>query len=194
MYPELYRTGTTVSLGAGGRPGAAVPLESNRLSLNIRPPALPGPSGLPLAMDMETNANLVREKLPPDQVVNYILTARQKSQWEKFFLYLDLEAMIIRGAPRQRQWLAESEEGRRRMLARYRSELEAAVTDGDIATIPMEFQIELTRYSAEEGTVSVLEKFKTGSYIERKRYTYYLRQRDDVWTIVDYTVLNLGTE
>jgi hypothetical protein len=197
MYPELFRVagtgGTPVSLGASG-----VPLESNRLSLNIRPPALSatvsGPGGLPLALDVETNANLVREKLPPDQVVNYILTARQKSQWEKFFLYLDLEALIIRDAPRQRQWLAESEEGRQRMIARYRSELEAAVTDGDIATIPMEFQIELTRYSAEEGTVSVLEKFKTGNYIERKRYTYYLRQRDDVWTIVDYTVLNLGTE
>ncbi|WP_010258196.1 hypothetical protein [Treponema primitia] len=191
MYPELYRNtiNTPVALNSNG-----VPLESNRLSLNIRPPALPGPGGVPLALDVETNANLVREKLPPDQVVNYILSARQKGQWEKFFLYLDLEAMLIRNAPRQRQWLAESEEGRRRMLARYRSELETEVTDGDIATIPMEFQIERTTYSAEEGTVSVLEKFKTGNYIERKRYTYYLRQKDDVWTIVDYTVLNLGTE
>ncbi|GHV29325.1 hypothetical protein AGMMS4952_14900 [Spirochaetia bacterium] len=192
MYPELYRMVTT-PVGTGGYRETSY-LESNRLSLNIRPPALQGPGGLPQAMDMETNANLVREKLPPDQVVNYILTARQKSQWEKFFLYLDLEAMIVRDAPRQRQWLAESEEGRLRMLARYRDELQKEVTDGEIATIPMEFTIERTTYSAEEGTVSVLEKFKTGNYIERKRYTYYLRQRDDVWTIVDYTVLNLGTE
>jgi hypothetical protein len=195
MYPELFRNPVNAGMDtpvASDMNGA--PLESNRLSLNIRPPALPGPGGDLLALDVKTNANLVREKLPPDQVVNYILTARQKSQWEKFFLYLDLEAMIVRDAPRQRQWLAESEEGRRRMLARYRAELEAEVTDGDIATIPMEFQIERTTYSAEEGTVSVLEKFKTGNYIERKRYTYYLRQRDDVWTIVDYTVLNLGTE
>jgi hypothetical protein len=80
------------------------------------------------------------------------------------------------------------------MEARYRTELETAVVDGDIATIPMEFQIERTTYGASEGTVSVLEKFKTGNYIERKRYTYYLQLRDDVWTIVDYTVLNLGTE
>jgi hypothetical protein len=192
MYPELFRNPVNAGMDAPGI--RDMPLESNRLSLNIRPPALPGPGEVPLALDVKTNANLVREKLPPDQVVNYILTARQKSQWEKFFLYLDLEAMIIRDASRQRQWLAESEEGRQRMLARYRTELEAEVTDGDIATIPMEFQIEQTTYSAEEGTVSVLEKFKTGNYIERKRYTYYLRQKDDVWTIVDYTVLNLGTE
>ena len=147
-----------------------------------------------MALDVETNANLVREKLPPDEVVRYILTARQKGQWEKFFLYLDLEAMIARDAPRQRQWAAESEEGRRRMVDRYRSELQAEVIDGDIATIPMEFHIERTTYGASEGTVSVLEKFKTGNYIERKRYTYYLELRDDVWTIVDYTVVNLGTE
>jgi hypothetical protein len=198
MYPELLRSeqfrseflSHTVALESS----AMQPLESNRLNLNLRPAALPGPGGVPLALDVETNAILTREKLPPDQVVNYILTARQKSQWEKFFLYLDLESMIVRDATRQRQWLAESEEGRRRMIARYRNDLESAVTDGDIATIPMEFQIERTQYSAEEGTVSVLEKFKTGNYIERKRYTYYLHRRDDVWTIVDYTVLNLGTE
>ena len=42
--------------------------------------------------------------------------------------------------------------------------------------------------------MSVLEKFRTGSYIERKRYTYYLQLQDDVLTIVDYTVVSLGTE
>jgi hypothetical protein len=191
LYPELLRTASTPASEAS----TDTPLESNRLSLNIRPPALPPlPEGVPVALDLETNANLVREKLPPDQVVRYILTARQKGQWEKFFLYLDLEAMIVRDPQRQRQWAAESEEGRRRMAARYRAELEEALVDGDIATIPMEFQIERTAYSAFEGTVSALEKFKTGNYIERKRYTYYLQMRDDVWTIVDYTVLNLGTE
>ena len=191
VYPELLRTASV----PGSTGAAETPLESNRLSLNIRPPALPSlPEGVPVALDVETNANLVREKLPPDQVVSYMLTARQKSQWEKFFLYLDLEAMIVRDAQRQRQWAAESEEGRLRMTARYRAELESAVVDGDIATIPTEFLIERTTYGESEGTVSALEKFKTGNYIERKRYTYYLQLRDDVWTVVDYTVLNLGTE
>jgi hypothetical protein len=184
VYPSLYRG---LAEGEGS-------LESNRLSLNLRPPPLPGPGGIPLEMDVETNAILVREKLPPDEVVRYTLTARQKSQWERFFLYLDLDAMVSRDGVRQRQWIAESEEGRRRMVARYRSELQNAVVDGDIVTIPMEFEILQTNYGAEEGTVVVQEKFKTGDYIERKRYTYYLHRRDDTWTIADYTVLNLGTE
>jgi hypothetical protein len=182
LYPELWRN------------TAAQPLESNRLSLNLRPAPVSEEGGIPLALDVETNAILVRESLSPDQVVEYILSARQKGQWEKYFLYLDLEAMISRDSARRRQWLAESEEGRQRMLDRYRRDLQSAVIDGDIATIPTEFTIERTSYGPEEGTVTVLEKFRVGTYTERKRYTYYLRRRDDIWTVIDYTVLNLGTE
>jgi hypothetical protein len=102
--------------------------------------------------------------------------------------------MITRDGTRQRQWRAESEEGRRQMLARYRAELQSAVVDTDISTIPREFKIERTTYNAQEGTVLVLEYFSAGNYIEKKQYTYNLRRQDDIWTIVDYTVLNLGTE
>jgi hypothetical protein len=187
MYPELYRT---AAAGSSVRP-----LESNRLSLSLRSPSLIGPDGIPLEMDVETNAVLVREKLPPDEVIKYLLSARQKSQWEKFFLYLDLEAMITRDGVRQRQWLTESEEGRRQMIARYREDLQRLVVDGDIASIPTEFQVERTNYNEMEGTVVVLEKFKIGPNItERKRYTYYVRRIYDIWTVVDYSVINLGTE
>ena len=183
LYPELYRTTN------------ARVLESNRLSLSIRPGILPDVNGVPQELDSATNALLVREKLPPDQVVEYFLTARQRSQWEKFFLYLDLEAMIARDSVRQREWRAESEEGRQRLLARYRADLQSAVIDTDIALIPTEFQIERTSYTADEGTVIVQEKFRIGNnFTERKRYTYYLQRKADIWTIVDYTVLNLGTE
>jgi hypothetical protein len=186
MYPELYRE-------TGGIPNVR-PLESNRISLSIRPPIIPGPDGLPVEMDVETNAVLVRQKLPPDEVVRYLLTARQKSQWEKFFLYLDLEAMLSRDAVRRRQWLAESEEGRLRMVARYRMEIQNATADDDIANIPIEFQIERTTYNEMEGSVTVQEKFRLGTIVERKRYTYHLQRKDDIWTIVDYMVNNLGTE
>jgi hypothetical protein len=162
VYPELYRTSDAAEIfpAAGSirpaaqdfdpEPNPPAVLESNRLNLNIRPPAIPGPGGIPLSMDIETGAVLVREKLPPDQVVEYLLAARQKSQWEKFFLYLDLEAMLSRDAARKRQWLAEGEEGRRRMLERYRTELQSAVIDGDISTIPAEFTVERTVYNSLE--------------------------------------------
>lgn len=182
LYPELYKN------------SQVVPIESNRLPLNLYPAPLPGPDGTRTALDIETGAVLVRQDLPPDQVIEYMLLARQKSQWEKFFLYLDLEAMITRDSARRRSWQAESEEGRMRMLDRYRSDLRSSIVDGDISTIPVEFDIERTSYSQDEGTVSVLEKFSYETYVERKRYTYYLRRRDGIWMVIDYSVVNLGTE
>ena len=200
IYPELFQTtDSSPAINAGISPGRTLasigrPLESNRLSLSIRPRLMIGPDGIPLELDVETNAVLVREKLPPDEVISYLLTARQKSQWEKYFLYLDLEAMLSRDAYRRRQWNAESEEGRRRMLARYREELQNSSLDGDISLIPMDFTIERTVYDLLSATVTVLEFFRVGNYTERKRYSWYLEKKDDIWTIVDYMVTNLGTE
>ncbi|HCC37800.1 MAG TPA: hypothetical protein DEQ14_09370 [Treponema sp.] len=207
VYPDLYRTGRNLPAISAGANGDASParnsftdsagvtiLESNRLNLNIRPQYINGPDGIPLAMDNATGAVLVRERLPPDQVVEYLLSARQKSQWEKFFLYLDLEAMLSRDAVRRRKWTAEGEDGRRRMLAEYRQEMQNSLVDGDIATIPSEFTVERTTYNSAEGTVTVLEKFRTGNFTEIKRYTYFLAQKDNVWTVVNYSVVNLGTE
>jgi hypothetical protein len=198
IYPELYYPEENISFQAGRdgeRGGTAQPLVSdNCLNLSIRPRPLPGPDGVPLALDVETNAILVRQKLPPDEVVSYLITARQKSQWDKFFLYLDLEAMLSRDAYRRRQWLAASEEERQRMLDRYRTELQSSVVDGDIATIPSNFVIERTTYNADEGTVTVLEYFKIGAYTKKERYTYSLYRKDDIWSIVDFSVTDLGTE
>jgi len=143
-------------------------------------------------MDVETNAILVRERLPPDEVVSYLITARQKGQWERFFLYLDVEAMLSRDSYRRRQWVAESEEGRRRMIARYRQDLQSATVDGDISVIPIAFTIESTVYTARTGTVTVLQYFREGDYIQRKRYEWYLERRDEIWTIVGYSVVPLG--
>jgi hypothetical protein len=203
IYPELYRPEflppetfppDPPRPEDRGPEGRAV-LESNRLSLSLRPPVIPGPGGEPAAINLDTGAVLRRERLAPDEVVEYLISARQKSQWEKFFLYLDLEEMISRDPARRRQWIAEGEEGRRRMLERYREEMRQNVIDGDITAIPVEFEIQRTDYNAAEGTVVVLEKFKTGTnYTERKRYTYYIKRRDDYWVVVDYVVANLGTE
>jgi len=193
VYPELIRSSVPRTAGLSTGAGQGV-LESQRLNLNIRPPVVTGPDGIPLEMDVATGAVLVRESLSPDKVVEYTLTSRQRSQWERFFLYLDLEAMLSRDAVRQRRWLAESEEGRRRMVAQFRQELQSNVADGSISVIPTEFVIQRTQYDGFEGTVTVLERFRNNNFTEIKRFTYYLSLKDNIWTIVDYSVVNLGTE
>jgi hypothetical protein len=194
IYPELFRSGTSKTPAAISTLPAESVLESQRLNLSIRPPVVTGPDGIPLEMDVATGAVLVRERLAPDLVVDYMLTARQESQWEKFFLYLDLETMLARDPVRQRRWLLESEEGRRRMVEQFRLELRNSDPDGSISTIPSEYTIERTQYNSFEGSVTVLEKFKNSYFTEIKRYTYYLNIKDNIWTITDYAVVNLGTE
>jgi hypothetical protein len=205
FYPDLFKpaasnsTESSLFVSLTGTPSedSAIQqtlLESNRLNLQISAPAILNSEGIPVALEEETQAVYFREHLPPDEVVAWTLRSRQKSQWEKFFLYFDLEQMLLRDAARGRVWRAESEEGRRRMLAKYREDLSGRVIDGDISAIPYEFTIEQTAYNENEGTVNVLEKFKTGDYTERKRYTYYLRRAGNAWVIVDYVVQNLGVE
>jgi hypothetical protein len=188
VYPELY------SSSLASQKAQADVLESNRLNLNLRPPSISGPDGIPVAMDEATGANLVRKDMAPDEVVKYMITARQRSQWENFFLYIDLEAMLSRDASRRRRWLAEGEEGRRQMLAEFRRDLQNTRIDGSISTIPSDFTIEQTTYTGTEGTVVVLQKFKGSYYTEIKRYTYDLVRKDNVWAVVNYVVTNLGTE
>ncbi|MCL2094115.1 MAG: hypothetical protein FWH12_07975 [Treponema sp.] len=194
LYPELNQAASLEIVPGSTLSASGAPLESNRLSLSLRHRPLDGPEGIPLELDLDTNAILMRERLPPDEVISYLLTARQRGEWEKFFLYLDLEAMLSRDGNRRRQWQAESEEGRRRMLERYRLDLQNSLIDGDITLIPRNFIIERTTYSANSATVSVLQYFQVGMYVEEKRYTWYLERQDGIWHIVDYTVLNLGTE
>ena len=181
IYPELYRS------------AAAPSMESNYLSLSLRPALIQGPDGIPLEMDVETGAVLVRQRLSPDETVAYMLTARQQSQWERFFLYLDLESMLIRDAYQRRRYTAENEEGRRRMVAEYRQSLQNSMIDGDISVIPTSFEIQRTVYNNDEGTVTALLRFRNINYTELRRYTYYLEKRDNYWMIVNYSVEGLGT-
>lgn len=180
FYPELYRNKN-------------VNLTSNRLSLEIRPsPSAASSSALPV----ETNTVVVLqpEDISPDRVVEQTIVARQKSLWDQFFLYMDLEEMLKRDPSRGRKYNLVSADERADMLRSFKADLMLQRIDYDIVAIPSKFKIETTSYSQTEGTVKVIEWFKNDNFMERKRYTYYVRQRDGIWQIYDYTVDNLGTE
>ena len=61
---------------------------SNKLSLEIKPaPSAAALGSLPVS---PLSGEILQAKpIPPDQVISYLLTARQKSLWEQFFLYMD---------------------------------------------------------------------------------------------------------
>ena len=183
FYPELKRETGDVEPSA----------RANRLTLEIKPS--PGPAAVKaLPVSPATAEILEAQPIPPDQVIVYVLTARQKSHWEQFFLYLDLDEMIMRDPARNRRYRAESESGRMTMIENYKRELSQAKVDKDISTIPTEFKIERTTYNDADGEVAVIEWFDYRTFREKKRFTYSLSCRNGIWKVIDYRVDNLGTE
>jgi hypothetical protein len=188
FYPELF-------LGAplaGGMQEGAAPLRSNTLTLSVRPEIVFEEERA--MIEAETGMLIQRQPLPPDEVIDYTLSARQKSQWDKFFLYLDLESLYLKNPGRAQAYQRMSEENRRAALARYREQLRSETVDVDILLIPAEYDIVQTSYTPFEAQVTVIERFRYPDYVEVKRYTYYLERRDTIWVITDYEIVNLGTE
>ena len=180
FFPELFR-GPDSSF-----------MKSNRLSLNVKPAAANAEEKATL--QAENGAMLARQPLPPDEVVSGTVTARQKSQWERFFLYLDLESLMRKNPEKDRIFRNSTEAQQRQMVDQFRQQLRQATIQQDISVIPTSFEVRKTTYDRSEGTVEVLEKFKYPDYTELKAYTYHLKKSDRFWIIYDYEIKNLGTE
>lgn len=180
FYPELYKS-------------KYLSLKSNRLTLEVRPsPSSAASSYIPVKS--ETVEVLRPMELSPDKVVEQTIIARQKSLWDQYFLYMDIESLIKRNPSLQKKYISGSAEERDRILLNFKTDLMQSRLENDIVAVPEKFQIERTTYSPTEGSVSVIEWFKYPNFSEKKRYTYKIRQREGIWQIYDYTVVNLGTE
>lgn len=180
FFPELFRGPDSSSM------------KSNRLSLYVKPAAANAEEKATL--QAENGAMLARQPLPPDEVVSGTITARQKSLWERFFLYLDVESLMRKNPEKDRIFRNSTEAQQRQMADQFRQQLRQTSIQQDISVIPTSFEIRKTTYDSSEGTVEVLEKFKYPDYTELKAYTYHLKKSDRFWIIYDYEIKNLGTE
>lgn len=188
FFPELVRGNSEQSV-----------LASNILTLSVRPGS--GISPVKDRIELATQELLRAQKISPDEVINRTLIARQKERWNEFFLYIDLEQLLLMNTEQKKKYERSGEEARIRMLSEYKTELMKKVTDTDIVIIPASFKIIKTQYQQTSGTVVVEEKFDSfldervnSNFYLVKEYTYKLEKKDDIWYIVSYTVINKGTE
>lgn len=168
-------------------------ISSNLLSLQVRP-SVGGVEAVKDKIDRDTGELLKETPLPPDQTVQFTIDARSKGQWNKFFLYIDIESLYQKSPSGARAYRNMSETARIEALKRFRDDLMASKADAEILTIPTEYEIIKTTYTAREGVVEVIQKFAQKGFKEVKQYTYYLYKKDSVWKIYNYDVRNLGTE
>ena len=180
FYPELYKS-------------KYLTLKSNRLTLEVRPSPAAAASNF-VAVKNESVELLKPMDISPDKVVEQTIIARQKSLWDQYFLYMDVESLVQRNPSLKKKYISGSAEERQRMIKSFKGDLMQSRIENDIVAVPESFQIEKTTYSPTEGSVTVIEWFRYPNFSEKKRYTYKVWQREGIWKIYDYTVVNLGTE
>ncbi len=180
FYPELID-------------GNGEAIASERLMLSVRPRAETAEQTMQERIDAETAEILEREGIPPDEVVRRTIRARQRSQWNRFFLYLDVESLLRSNPAREREYLRLSEEERQEELDDFRAQLRSDTIDEEISAIPSTFEIQQTTYTSTEGEVIADLRFREEGFTAIRRYTYFLRRDDQAWEIYDYTVTNVGT-
>lgn len=148
------------------------------------------------------------ERLPPDETVTRMIQARREGNWDRFFLFLNVERLFRSDGARNRRYTAPNvgEAEQRAMLDEYRESLrtsagarpatmpsnEANMTepiDAALTVVPSDFEIERTSYTPNEGTVEAILRFDHDRYREVRLYTYQLeRRRNGAWQIVGYNV------
>lgn len=177
------------------RYGDGTSVLSNPISLHVRP------GQTPTIRENERVSAIVeerlrREDLSPDQVVSYTISALQEQNWERFFLYLNLERLYRSVPSRRNSYDRLSEQAQLDALATYRRQLEERATSDteQLVIVPDQFEIRQTSYSPTEGTVSVMMYFNMRTFRERREYVYNLERRNGFWEIVDYTVMSLSNE
>ena len=174
-------------------------IRSNVLDLSIRPNM--GINEVQRIIDQETGEILKREKKAPDEVVKYTIEALQKTEFDKYFLYLDLEKIMLKSQDRLERYNRLSEVDRKKYLEEYKQMLiknmqvdRGTATPESIIYKPFTYNIVKTWYTDRNAEVIVMQKFKYEQLTEVKEYTYRLRKNDNIWIIHDYMVMNKGTE
>jgi hypothetical protein len=163
-------------------------VKSNSITLNIRP-ADSDEQFIQEYIVAEKEKSLIMEKKSPDEVVDYMLNARINGEWEKFFLYIDLDKMICADITFGKRYKKADSDMQQEILKEYKEYLKKDKIN-EISYLPCKFEIIKTEYTAGSGKVDAFVMFKEHDYVDKKYYTYFLKKQDDKWKITNYTVSN----
>ncbi|UPA18093.1 hypothetical protein bpuCAU1_000634 [Borrelia puertoricensis] len=144
-----------------------------------------------LSSNREIQSILKRENLSPDKVVEYLFSALRLGEREKFFLYIDIESLILSDQNKSYLYKQELKSGSNNMLEEYKDYLWNN-SNSAISKVPSKFSIIETTYTDSAGKVVSDVYFEDGHFYVAKRYTFFLKKYDYYWIIYDYTVQNTG--
>ncbi len=168
-------------------------IKSNQLVINIREKNFDDRHFVNTVEIDDTNGTPVEtlKKIPPDEVVDYMLSARMKRNWDRYFLYMDMNELIKTNTIFGRDFNKKNLEQQRELIKNYKDYLKKDNIN-DINFLPHKFDIVKTTYSQSEAKVDVIVQFKTLDFIEQRYYTFFLHKNGEYWFVYSYEVMDMG--
>jgi len=120
-----------------------------------------------------------------------MLKARMNKEWEKYFLYIDLDKLVLTNKQFKDNFRKSDIEKQKEIISQFKKYLQKDTID-DLSYLPHSFEIVKTEYFPQgKGKVEVIIQHKFLDYIEKKYYTFFLYKRDKVWFVYSYEVMNM---
>jgi hypothetical protein len=138
---------------------------------------------------------LKAEKLPPYEVVDFLLQSLIKKDFEKYFIYVNFDQFIRQFDNAERKYLSARDIDKPAVIDEFKRYLKGENKLEGIPfadTIPVDYDIVKTVIEGRNAQVTVIQTFRYLSYLEKKQYTYVLHQFGDKWFLNRYQVVNIG--
>ena len=170
-------------------------ISSNQLVINIRDRNFDDRYFVNTVEIDDSNGSPVEtlKKIPPDDVIDYMLTARMQRNWDRYFLYMNMDELIKTNNIFGRDFGKKNLEQQRELIKNYKEYLKKDNIN-DINFLPHKFDIVKTTYSQSEAKVEVKVQFKTLDYIEERYYTFSLHKKGEHWFVYSYEVMEMGVK
>ncbi len=167
-------------------------IRSTEIPLNIRPRGFQEDFVVTNTTVTQETTDLLAERRSPPDVVQFTLDARINNEWNKFFLYLDIEELIKSNYIFRDRYIRSDSEVKQELIREYKNYLQQSTVD-DISFLPHHYKIARAEYSPLEGRgqVDVIVYFKHLDFTQQVFYTYFLHKKGERWLIYNYESMNM---
>lgn len=141
--------------------------------------------------ERETIEKLKAQKLPPYEVIEFMLRALMEKDFEKYFLYIRFERFIQQFSNAWKKYSAAPDVDKPKVIEEFKEYLMGKNRLEGIPFsdhIPIDFEIIETIIQKSDAVVTVEETFKFGFLIEKREYKYRLHKYGDKWFLESYRV------
>lgn len=157
-------------------------ISQNVLKLNLKPRVEGESQAVKKVFQTEVERTKLKD-IPPYKIVELHLKARQRREWNEFFLYIDFDSFIMNYPSYRDKYKYASESSRINIIEDFKNYLISTFYN-DL----LYFEIRRVLIEFDKCKIDVYLEFSYKSFIEKYQAEYYLRLKDQTWLITGYEI------